>query len=118
MKNTTRTLVAGAATAALTLGLSVGLAGTANASTPAPDSAVSVSSAERGATYEFRFNLLVPNAPVTFDVDGVVVGTGTTNANGDVSFFYAIENAGPGYHKLTARTLYGIWSSSGFGTPL
>ncbi|KJQ56093.1 hypothetical protein [Microbacterium sp. SA39] len=118
MKNTARRLAAAATTATLALGLSTGLAGAANAAITTPDSAASVSAAERGATYEFRFNLLVPNAPVTFDVDGTVVGTGTTNSNGDVSFFYAPSNAEPGYHKLYARTLYGIWSSSGFGTTL
>lgn len=111
--NMKRAIAAGAATVALAVGMSVGVAGAATAA-PASTAAVTATAAET-PTWEFRFNLLAPNAPVTFTVDGKVVGTGTTNSNGDVSFFYSPVGLKPGYYKLYAHTLYGIWSSSAFG---
>jgi|GEM_PF-5895666 hypothetical protein len=106
-----RTILAGAAALALSTGLTLGVAASATAA-PAPAPAAASATAP---SYTFVFNLLVPNAPVTFTVDGVVVGTGTTNSNGDVTITYSPTGLAPGYYRLVATTSYGIWSSIGFG---
>jgi len=110
--NRSRSVLAASATAVLAVGLSLGAATTAQAA-PAQ---VAVSHAAASAhPISVTFNLLVPNAPVTFTVNGAVVGTGTTSATGVVNFVYTPSGLAPGYYRLVATTSYGISSSIGFG---
>jgi len=107
-------LLAGSTIAALTVGLSLGAAGAAHAATTPAAASQSVTRTAP-APIVVTFSLLVPNAPVTFSVAGTVVGTGTTNSNGDVTFSYTPTGLAPGYYRLTATTSYGISSSVAFG---
>ncbi|KAB8169770.1 hypothetical protein FH609_005635 [Streptomyces sp. 3MP-14] len=93
--------------------LAAGLAFGGAAAAHAVESPAAASSAV--APVDVTFSLLVPNAPVTFTVDGNVVGTGTTDATGQVSFSYLPEGLAPGYYRLVATTSHGISSSIGFG---
>lgn len=103
------------AIAAAAAGIALSL-GTASAAPAAPQTAPVNSPAATPTTIGATFNLLVPNAPVTFTVDGTVVGTGTTDHLGTVSFTYTPEGLAPGYYRLVAATdIPGFSSSIGFG---
>ena len=102
-------IAAGAAGIALSLGA-------ASPASATPQAAPVNSPAASPTTISATFNLLVPNAPVTFTVDGTVVGTGVTDDLGNVSFTYTPEGLAPGYYRLVATTdVPGFSSSIGFG---
>jgi hypothetical protein len=105
-------MITAIATTAAGIAISLGTATTASA---APQTA-SVSSPAATTTINVTFNLLAPNAPVTFTVNGGVVGTGTTDSVGNVSFSYTPQGLAPGYYRLVATTnVPGLSSSIGFG---
>jgi hypothetical protein len=113
----TRSLLTASAVMALALGSTLGIASTAQA---APSHSAPAHSAPAAAhPISVTMNLLVPNAPVQFSVVGsgvnAVVGAGTTDSVGDVSFSFTPSGLAAGYYQLVASTSYGLSSSVGFG---
>jgi hypothetical protein len=112
------------ALASVGLAVGIGFAGAAPAMAapkpkPAPVVEAPAPAPAPTATQAFTvaFNLLTPNSPVVFTVNGVEVGTGTTNSVGDVTFRFDPASAGlqPGAYRLVATaTASGISTSIGF----
>jgi hypothetical protein len=116
----TRSLFTGSAVVALALGSTLGVATMAQAAPSHSDSSASSHSAPAAVDpISVTMNLLVPDAPVQFSVVGngvdVVVGSGTTDSVGDVSFSFTPSGLPAGYYRLVATTSYGISSNIGFG---
>jgi len=115
--NRSRSVLAASATAVLAVGLSLGAAATAQAAPSQSHSAVA--STQTAPTLHVVFNLLAPNSPVVFTIEGTVIATGTTNSNGNVRLDWTATGYEVGYHTVRAtETTYGIWSDTAFGIPV
>ena len=97
------------------LALSAGATVAAQAAPQTAPAAATSTSAATAHTVHVTFSLLVPNTSVTFLVGDQVLGTGTTDSNGDVSFSFSTEGMAPGYYRLVAITGSGTSSSVVFG---